>query len=104
MELDIKSDGDTLCFPVKAVPRASRNAVVEVRDGALVVRLCAPPVEGKANAALVEFMAEALKIRKKQVSIKLGDKSRHKVVAVSGLTLEELQAKLRECGGEVGRA
>lgn len=104
MELDIKIDGDTLCFPVKAVPRASRNAVGEIRDGALVVRLCAPPVEGKANAALVEFMAEALKVRKKQVSIKSGDKSRHKIVAVSGMTLEELQAKLRECSSAGNRA
>ncbi|MDO5295883.1 MAG: DUF167 domain-containing protein [bacterium] len=97
MDLEIKNDGNALCFPVKAVPRASRNAVSEVREGALVVRLSAPPVEGKANAALIEFLAEVLKVRKKQVSIKLGDKSRHKLVTISGLALEELQAKLAEC-------
>ena len=97
MDLEIKNDGNSLCFPVKAVPRASRNAVSEVREGALVVRLSAPPVEGKANAALIEFLAEVLKVRKKQVSIKLGDKSRHKLVTISGLALEELQAKLAEC-------
>ncbi len=95
MDLDIKADGDALCFPVKAVPRASRNEIGEVREGALVVRLCAPPVEGKANAALVEFLAGALKIRKKQVAIKLGDKSRHKVVMITGLSSEELQTKLQ---------
>lgn len=94
MELEIKSADNQASFPVKVVPRASRNAITEVREGALVVRLCASPVEGKANAALTAYIAEFLGLRKNQVSIKMGEKSRHKVVTISGLSVDKIREKL----------
>ncbi|MBQ7568505.1 DUF167 domain-containing protein [bacterium] len=97
MELELKNSGNSVSFPVKAVPRASRNAIADVREGALVVRLCAPPVEGKANEALVAFLAECLGVRKKQVSIKSGDKSRHKIVVVTDISESLLLEKLQGC-------
>ena len=94
MDLEIKESGNALSFAVKAVPRASRNALAEIREGVLVARLCAPPVEGKANAALIAFMAEVLQVRKNQVSIKMGEKSRHKFITVSGLSTEQVRQRI----------
>ena len=57
-----------------------------VRDGALVVRLAAPPVDGAANTALTEFLSEALGVPRRAVSIVSGERGRRKRVAVAGVT------------------
>lgn len=81
-------------FRVRVVPRASRDEVVGLQGEALRVRLTAPPVEGAANRALVEFLARQLGVRKGQVCILSGEASREKVVAVGGVTAEEVRARL----------
>lgn len=96
MSLQLKADDDGVSFPVRVVPRAQRNAVGGVRDGALVVRLTAPPVEGRANAALQDFLAEALGVRRNQVSIRTGEKSRTKIVRVDGIGPARLEPLLSE--------
>ena len=73
-------------FAVRVVPRSSRNQIVGVEGGALKIKLTAPPVEGAANAALIEFIAEWLGVRQSAVSIVSGDKARNKLVRVSGVT------------------
>lgn len=70
---------------VRVIPRASRSALGGERDGALVVRLAAPPVDGRANTALVDVLAEALDLPKRCISLVHGDTSRHKRVLVEGL-------------------
>ena len=72
-------------FAVRVAPRASREAVGGVHDGALKVALTAPPVEGAANEALVRILSKSLGISKSSVRIARGDKSRDKVVIVSGV-------------------
>jgi uncharacterized protein len=67
-------------------PRASRTRVVGEHDGRLKIQLAAPPVEGEANAALVEFLAGALRARKADVAIVRGDTGRRKTVRVAGVT------------------
>ncbi len=67
-------------------PRASRTRVVGVHDGRLKIQLAAPPVDGEANAALVEFLAGALRVRKGDVSIVRGETGRRKTVRVAGGT------------------
>lgn len=68
--------------------------VADARGGeALKIRLRAPAIEGKANAALVAFLAETLGLRARQVTLERGDKSRDKVVLVEGLTMEEVRAR-----------
>jgi uncharacterized protein (TIGR00251 family) len=79
---------------VRVQPRASRNEVTAWRDGVLHVRLTAPPVEGAANAACRDFLAEWLGVRRAQVELVSGEKSREKRFRVSGLTDEALQAKI----------
>jgi len=66
------------------IPKAHRSSLAGVEDGVLVVRLTAPPVEGKANQALQEFLASQLGLRKQQIQLLSGQKSRHKLVKVQG--------------------
>lgn len=81
-------------FSVRVVPRSSRNQIVGVEGGVLKIKLTAPPVEGAANAALIEFVAEWLGVRRSTVSIVSGDKARNKIVRVSGVTREQVLKKV----------
>ena len=65
------------------------------REGSLVVRLCAPPVEGAANKALVKLLAGKAGIAKGRVRVLSGQKSRQKIVEIEGIPLEELKGRLR---------
>ena len=87
------SDGGVQ-FAVRVIPRAGRSIVAGVRDGALLVRLAAPPVDGAANEALVAFIADLLDRPKRDVSIVAGQKSRDKRVRVGGLAAREVETKL----------
>ncbi len=80
----------SVTFAVRVVPRSSRNQIVGVEGGALKIKLTAPPVEGAANAALIEFVAEWLGVRRSAVSIVSGDKARNKLVRVNGVTREQV--------------
>ena len=75
-------------------PRASRTEVVGTHDGALKIRLAAPPVDGAANAALVEFIARRLGVAKGAVRVVNGQANRRKVVEIDDVTAEEVLAKL----------
>ena len=79
---------------VRVIPRARTTAFAGVRDQALVIRLAAPPVEGAANAALVEFLSEALGVARRAVTIVSGDRSRRKRVVVTGVTAATARARL----------
>jgi uncharacterized protein len=84
-------------FPVRVIPRASRNEVVAIlADGRLKIRLAAPPMEGKANAKLIEFLAEILDISSDQVEIIAGHTSRDKHIAIRDLTSQVIQEKILE--------
>ena len=76
----------SVTFAVRVVPRSSRNQIVGVEGGVLKIKLTAPPVEGAANAALIEFVAEWLGVRRSAVSIISGAKVRSKLVRVKGVT------------------
>jgi len=83
-------------FPVKVVPRASRNEIAGIQGEAIRVRLTAPPVEGAANRALVKLLAGVLKVPEHDIEIVAGHAGRQKVVRVAGLSVHELEAHLRE--------
>jgi uncharacterized protein (TIGR00251 family) len=90
--IEITADG--VLLSVRVIPRASKAGVAGVRDDALLVRLSAPPVEGAANAELVELLAKLLKIPRRQVSLVSGEHSRRKRLAVSGLDAKSIAARL----------
>lgn len=79
---------------VQVQPRSSRNQVVGEQDGCLKVKLTAPPVEGEANQALINFLARLLAIPKKNIKLLKGETSRHKLIEISGLSGAELLDKL----------
>ncbi|MBN2057797.1 MAG: YggU family protein [Candidatus Saganbacteria bacterium] len=68
-------------YTVRVIPRAKKNKVVE-ENGQLKVHLTAPPVEGRANEALIEVLAEHFKVKKRQVRLVRGQKSRAKIVEI----------------------
>jgi len=92
--LSIKESPDGITFPVRVLPRSSRNEVVGVSDGVLRVKLTAPPVEGAANKALVEFFSRTLKVAKSRITIITGQTGRNKTIHISGMKKEDLSALL----------
>lgn len=75
-------------------PRANKTIIAGMHDGCVKVRLAAPPVDGAANAALVEFVADRLGIAKSRVRIVTGQTSRRKVLEVDGVSAEQLAEAL----------
>ncbi len=80
-----------ITFHVKVIPRAKRNEIVGAEGDAVKIRLHAPPVDGRANERLIEFLAEVLDLARAQIEIVRGETSRHKVVRVRGAPLEKLK-------------
>jgi uncharacterized protein (TIGR00251 family) len=90
----VKETNGAVTLAVKVVPRAHSNQIVGLEGDAIKVRLTAPPVEGKANDALIEFLAGAFGVRRAQIEIVTGRTSRHKVVRVRGVTAKQVEEKI----------
>jgi uncharacterized protein len=84
---------------VRVIPRARRSELAGRRGDALLVRLAAPPVDGAANAALIDFLSDQLKLPRTRLSIVAGDRSRDKVVRVDGVAAADVRARLPESPG-----
>jgi len=93
--IKIVESGGGVSFAVKVHPRAKKDAITGELDGALKVSTTAPPAEGKANAACIDFLAGLLKVRRSSVTIASGQTSRRKVIRISGITEAELRARLK---------
>jgi len=90
----IRPGRDGVRFDVRVVPRGSRTGIEGVRDGALLVRVTAPPVDGAANAAVVAAIAAALGLPKRDVRLVSGERGRRKTIVVPTLSELELRARL----------
>jgi uncharacterized protein (TIGR00251 family) len=86
-------------FGVHVKPHASKSSIAGVREGALDVRVAAPPVDGAANEELVRALARALGVARSEVAIVRGQSSRDKLVEVLGLSTHEAWARLRAARG-----
>src|SRR5262249_6428557 len=84
-EIELHSGRGFVSISVKAVPGASRTKIVGVWNKALRVAVTAPPEDGRANAELLAFLAEALGVKRRDVSITLGQTRKLKVIPVAGL-------------------
>jgi len=81
---------------VKVIPRAKKNEVAGLmEDGSVRIRLTAPPVEGAANQALVEFLAQLLEIHKNQIEIVAGLSSERKLISLVGISPQSVESILR---------
>ena len=81
-------------FAVKVHPRAKKNAITGKVGDALKLALTAPPVDGRANEACIEFFAKLLNLPRSSVTIAAGLTSRNKVIRVSGLTAQQVRDRL----------
>ncbi|OIR11846.1 hypothetical protein GALL_67030 [mine drainage metagenome] len=88
MSVWYRRNGDVLTLTLHVQPGAKRTEVADLHGDALKIRLAAPPVEGRANEALLKFIAESFGVPLRQVELKQGGQSRHKVVAITGSKME----------------
>jgi len=91
----IRDTSSGATFAVKIHPRAKKDAITGEVGEALKLSLSAPPVDGKANEACIEFFAKLLNVPRSSVTIAAGQTSRNKVIRVAGLSAEEVRRRLK---------
>ena len=92
--IPLREGPDGVSFAIRVQPRARRNAIVGELGDALKIALTAPPVDGRANEACIEFFADLLDVPRASVTISSGQSSRNKIVRVIGLSVDELRRRL----------
>jgi uncharacterized protein (TIGR00251 family) len=85
----VQATPDGVSLFVKVIPRAGATKAAGIREGRLLVRLAAAPVEGAANDALIAFLAEALGLPRRNITLAAGASSRNKHVKVAGISVAE---------------
>jgi len=90
----VHQSGKGVIITVQVVPRAAKDAVQGLHGDALKIRLHAPPVDGKANEALISFLSEKFNIPKSNIALKSGLNQRRKIIAVNGISLAEIEKRL----------
>ncbi|MDX8380431.1 MAG: DUF167 family protein [Gallionella sp.] len=88
MALWYRRHDDVLTLTLHVQPGAKRSEIAGLHGDALKLRLAAPPIEGRANGALIKYIATLFKVPQRQVELKQGRQSRHKVVAITGSLVE----------------
>lgn len=83
-----RHSADVVTLTLHVQPGAKRSGIAGLHGGALKLRLAAPPVEGRANEALLKFIAELFGVPLRQVELRQGRQSRHKIVAVTGSAID----------------
>ena len=92
--MEIREIAGGVTFAVKVQPRARKNAITGELDGALKLALTAPPLDGLANQACVEFFANLLKVPRASITIASGQTNRRKIIRVAGLSAKQLRSRL----------
>jgi len=88
------ANGPSATVSIRVVPRSTKEGVAGFEGGVVKIRLNAPPVEGKANEALVRFLAKAVGVPRSRITLVTGERGRSKIVRVAGVTREALMAAL----------
>ncbi len=88
MSVWYRRNGDVLSLTLHVQPGAKSSGVAGLHGEALKIRLAAPPIEGRANEALLKFIAGIFEVPLRQVELRQGGQSRHKVVAITGSRVE----------------
>lgn len=76
---------------VKLIPRSSRNEIIGKENDGIKIKLTAPPVDGRANTALVQFLANELGVPKRDIEIVSGERSRKKSIRINGISTEKVK-------------
>ncbi|NTW05396.1 MAG: YggU family protein [Peptococcaceae bacterium] len=93
-DVDIKDDQDGVTIRVRIQPRASKNQFAGILDGAVKVRLSAPPVDGEANDACIKFFSSFFKVSAGSVKILSGFTGKNKIIKISGLSTEDVLSRI----------
>jgi len=93
---EIHARGTAVRMDIRVSPRASKNKVDGVRDGRLVVKVTAPPVDAAANEAVVALLADEFDMPKRQITIVMGATGRSKTVELAGVTADAIRARLSD--------
>lgn len=94
MAFTVRDTAQGAQFALRVQPRASRTAIAGVMGDAVKLTIAAPPVDGKANQAVVEFLAELLRVPKSSVTIVSGETGRNKLIAIRGVAAEQVRKVL----------
>ena len=94
--LSTTKDGQTL-IALYIQPKASRNKFVGLYGDEMKLTITAPPVDGKANQAVIKFLAKFLGVAKSTIVLKRGMQSRHKQLRVEGLSCDDVRDKINSC-------
>jgi uncharacterized protein len=86
----VNPKGDSVVLSCRVQPNSSKEGTGEIKNDALIIRLNAPAVEGKANDALIRFLSKRLGIAKSRITIIQGERNRNKLVSVQGVSPEEI--------------
>ncbi len=92
--IPLHSNSSGVTFAIKVHPRARKNAITGEVGEAVKVSLTAPPIDGRANDACIEFFAKLLKVPRSSVSIASGKSSRNKVIRVAGVSAQYVRKGL----------
>jgi uncharacterized protein (TIGR00251 family) len=98
--IPINDTANGATFSVRLHPRARKNAITGTLGDALKISLTAPPVEGKANHACIEFLSDLLKLPRSSITIAAGQASRNKLIRIPGVSAAEVAARLRHVVAE----
>jgi uncharacterized protein (TIGR00251 family) len=93
--IPVRQLDSNISFQIRVHPRSRKNAITGEVGGALKLSLTAPPVDGKANEACIEFFAKLLNLPRSSITIAAGQTSRNKVIRVAGLSAEEIRRRLK---------
>lgn len=95
--LNLRDGKRGAALAIRVTPRARKNEISEIlSDGTVKIRLTAPPVDGKANEALIEFLAEVLDVAARNIEIVAGHTGRKKLVSILGVHAETVQRRIIE--------
>jgi uncharacterized protein (TIGR00251 family) len=102
--IPVQESAKGVAFAIKVQPRARKNAIIGVVGDIVKLALTAPPVDGRANQAVIEFLAELFEIPRTSVTIASGETSRRKVVRIAGLSKQVVERRLGEVvSDEIGQ-
>jgi len=90
--ISIQETKEGVVFSIRVIPRSSRSEIAGIQDDALKLKITSPPVEGKANEACIRVLSDLLGVRKSQITILSGHKSRNKRISVSGIGKEDVES------------
>lgn len=93
--IPIQQTSTGVTFAIKVHPRAKKDAITGELSDALKLALTAPPIDGRANQACIEFFANLLNLPRSSITIASGETSRRKVIRISGLSADELRQRLK---------